>query len=116
MFPLKKFIKTSSLVFGLFFLCCYMGCIHEEPLVPVETGNNPPDTSQQIGEEDTTNAPPAILTFSAHPLKVPMGGKVNLSVTTEDPDGDELTYEWQCMGGVSGTGKDVVWTAPEGAT
>jgi hypothetical protein len=34
--------------------------------------------------------------------------------TASDPDGDELSYEWTTTGGsISGTGHEVIWTAPE---
>ena len=40
----------------------------------------------------------------------------NLQVTcdAEDPEGDELSYEWSTTGGnITGTGHEVIWTAPE---
>jgi len=40
----------------------------------------------------------------------------NLQVTciTSDPDGGELSYEWSTTGGnITGTGPEVIWTAPE---
>ncbi len=40
----------------------------------------------------------------------------SLQVTcdAEDPDGDELSYEWSTTGGnIAGTGPEVIWTAPE---
>ena len=40
----------------------------------------------------------------------------SLQVTcdAEDPEGDELSYEWSASGGnITGTGPEVTWTAPE---
>jgi hypothetical protein len=39
---------------------------------------------------------------------------IHVTCTASDPDGDELSYEWSTSGGnVTGTGSEVVWTAPE---
>jgi hypothetical protein len=41
-------------------------------------------------------------------------GNLRVSCTASDPDGDELSYEWTTSGGnISGTGHEVIWTAPE---
>jgi hypothetical protein len=39
---------------------------------------------------------------------------LQVTCTASDPDGDELSYEWTTSGGnISGTGHEVIWTAPE---
>ena len=39
---------------------------------------------------------------------------LQVTCTASDPDGDELSYEWTATGGdISGTGSEVIWTAPE---
>ena len=41
-------------------------------------------------------------------------GSVQVTCTTSDPDGDELSYEWTTDGGdISGTGPAVNWIAPQ---
>jgi len=43
-------------------------------------------------------------------------GSLQVTCTASDPDGDELSYEWTTTGGdISGTGPEVIWTAPEEA-
>jgi len=39
---------------------------------------------------------------------------LQVTCNASDPDGDELSYEWTTTGGsISGTGHEVIWTAPE---
>ena len=41
-------------------------------------------------------------------------GSLQVTCDAEDPEGDELIYEWTTTGGnISGTGPEVMWTAPE---
>ena len=41
-------------------------------------------------------------------------GSLQVTCTVSDPDGDELSCEWTTTGGnISGTGHEVIWTAPE---
>jgi hypothetical protein len=41
-------------------------------------------------------------------------GSLQVTCTASDPDSDELSYEWTTTGGsISGTGHEVIWTAPE---
>jgi hypothetical protein len=41
-------------------------------------------------------------------------GNLQVTCIASDPDGDELSYEWITTGGdISGTGHEVIWTAPE---
>jgi len=41
-------------------------------------------------------------------------GSLRLTCTASSPDGGELSYEWSTTGGnITGTGPEVIWTAPE---
>ena len=41
-------------------------------------------------------------------------GSLQVTCDAEDPEGDELIYEWTTTGGnISSTGPEVMWTAPE---
>ncbi len=41
-------------------------------------------------------------------------GSLQVTCTASDPDGDVLSYNWSANGGnISGTGPEVIWTAPE---
>ena len=41
-------------------------------------------------------------------------GSLQVTCDAEDPEGDELSYEWSTTGGnITGTGPEVIWTAPE---
>jgi hypothetical protein len=60
--------------------------------------NNSPVISSLVANEDWT-----------FPL-----GSLDMTCNTLDPDGDELRYVWSTNGGsITGTGYEVVWTAPE---
>jgi hypothetical protein len=60
--------------------------------------NSPPTITSLIADADWTTP--------SHGLQVKCDG--------EDPDGDELDYEWSTSGGhIDGTGPEVIWTAPE---
>jgi len=59
------------------------------------------------------NAIPEIVTMSANADWVVPGESVVVSVTTEDGDDDDLTYEWTCRAGeFMGEGTSVLWIAP----
>jgi len=62
------------------------------------------------------NSNPTIASFSANKTAVPMGGKITLTVSAQDPDSDTLSYSWAAMGGVEGSGQEVIWEAPVGPT
>jgi hypothetical protein len=60
------------------------------------------------------NRPPAITSLAADVDWVTPSGSLQVKCDAEDPDGDELSYEWTASGGdVSGSGAVVNWTAPE---
>ena len=60
------------------------------------------------------NHPPEIISLAADKEWVTPSGNCRVECKAEDPDGDELSYEWSASGGhISGTGSVVNWTAPE---
>jgi len=61
-----------------------------------------------------TNRPPIITSVEADAEWIISLGSLQVTCTASDPDGDELSYEWITTGGdISGTGHEVIWTAPE---
>ena len=60
------------------------------------------------------NRPPAISDLVADAEWTLPSGSVDLICEASDPNDDELTYEWSASGGdISGTGEEVVWSAPQ---
>ena len=61
-----------------------------------------------------TNHQPIITSLEAKSeWAVPLGS-LQVTCTASDLDDDELNYEWSVDGGdISGTGHEVIWTAPE---
>ena len=60
------------------------------------------------------NEPPSIMSLAADADWSTPLGTIQVTCDASDPDGDELTYEWAATGGnISGTGPEVIWTAPE---
>jgi len=60
------------------------------------------------------NEPPAITSLVADADWTTPSGSLQVTCTASDPDGDELSYEWTATAGdISGTGHEVIWTAPE---
>lgn len=59
------------------------------------------------------NSAPVINTIFV-PEQVHAGARITLGVSTEDPDGDTLTYNWQVAGGLlsSNSTPKVIWTTP----
>jgi hypothetical protein len=60
------------------------------------------------------NNPPTITSLMADVDWVTPSSSCRIECDAEDPDGDELGYEWSTNGGdISGTGSVVTWTAPD---
>jgi subtilisin family serine protease len=60
------------------------------------------------------NQPPEIESFSANPINIHTNGIVQLRVQAQDPEEGRLTYSYSATDGkISGTGKNVTWTAPD---
>jgi len=60
------------------------------------------------------NNPPAITSLAADKDWLNPLDSCVIKCDAEDPDDDELSYEWLCSGGdISGTGGTVNWTAPD---
>jgi hypothetical protein len=61
-----------------------------------------------------TNRSPTINSLIADADWTTPSGSIQVTCDASDPDGDELSYEWSATGGdISGTGPEVIWTAPE---
>ncbi len=62
------------------------------------------------------NEPPTVASLAADADWSTPLGTIQVTCTASDPDGDELSYEWSSSGGnITGTGPEVIWTAPEEA-
>lgn len=62
------------------------------------------------------NRPPQISNLLKTPAYIAPGGTIQLECAATDPNGDPLAFEWTFSGGsFSGTGRQVVWTAPNTA-
>lgn len=63
--------------------------------------------------------PPQIASLTATPQAVDPGGNCVLRVEAADPDGDDITFEWNATSGMlaAAAGDSAIWTAPhtEGA-
>jgi len=67
---------------------------------------------QEAGAE--INYPPIIESLSSDEAKAPPLTACHIECIASDSNGDELSYEWSNEGGdISGTGSEVIWTAPE---
>lgn len=59
------------------------------------------------------NQPPVIVSLTAEPGKVELGGISTITCTAADPDGDTLSYTWSATGGTfSGAEGVISWKAP----
>jgi hypothetical protein len=73
------------------------------------------EVSDSITIPVRVNHPPTITGLIADADWVSPSSSLQVKCDAEDPDGDELRYEWTASGGdVSGSGAVVNWTAPEG--
>jgi len=60
------------------------------------------------------NHPPTVTSIIADKDWVTPLGSCHIRCNAEDPDGDELSYEWSASGGdISGTALVITWTVPE---
>ncbi len=61
-----------------------------------------------------TNRPPAISSLTADAEWAFPSDSLDVMCEASDPDDDDLNYEWSATGGnITGTGPEVVWTAPQ---
>jgi len=78
------------------------------------TDGNGGEVTDSITITVRANNPPTITSIIADKDWVTPLGSCHIRCNAEDPDGDELSYEWSADGGaISGTGSVVTWTAPE---
>jgi len=63
----------------------------------------------------TLNRPPVITSLEAEePGWTAPLDSLQVTCDAEDPEGDELSYNWSASGGnITGTGPEAIWTAPE---
>jgi hypothetical protein len=71
--------------------------------------------SSTTGADDpSANKPPEILSVTAEPQSIIVGGSTSIVVDAVDPEGDFLYYGWSASGGsIAGEGPTAVWNAPE---
>lgn len=64
-----------------------------------------------------SNKDPIIKSVSANPLQINTQDTTKLKVVAEDPDGDILSFRWECSKGnlLSNSGEEVQWIAPNEA-
>ena len=80
----------------------------------VSDGTDSTQTSVYINVLETPNIPPVINSLTSDSYSVMQRKTANITSDASDPEGDELTYSWTCIGGsIGGTGPDAVWTAPD---
>ena len=74
----------------------------------------PPPASGEAEVVAGFNFPPKIVSVTAAPSPVVVGGTVDLAVVAADPDGDPLTYAWTATDGTfdDPATATTVWTAP----
>jgi hypothetical protein len=66
------------------------------------------------GDDPSANNPPEILSITAEPPTVGVGGSTSIVVEVTDPEGDFLYYGWSASGGsILGDGPSAAWNAPE---
>ena len=73
------------------------------------------ETTASLDFETTKNRPPEIVSLTATPLQVEAGGTIQLTVTAEDPNDDELTYQWSAPSGwmLTADGESAELNAPD---
>ena len=82
-------------------------------MVEVTDGNGG-EVTDSITITVRANNPPTITSIIADKDWVTPLGSCHIRCNAEDPDGDELSYEWSADGGdISGTSLNITWTVPE---
>ncbi|NWF77899.1 MAG: PKD domain-containing protein [Chloroflexi bacterium] len=72
------------------------------------------EVTKQITITVRANKPPTITSLGAGADWTTPLDSIQVTCTASDPDDDELNYEWSTSGGnITGTGPEVIWTAPE---
>ncbi|MFC1714834.1 SUMF1/EgtB/PvdO family nonheme iron enzyme [Candidatus Poribacteria bacterium] len=59
------------------------------------------------------NSSPVIISFMAGTTEVDANAEVGLVVLATDPDGDDLTYTYQCVGAIIRAANMATWVAPD---
>jgi hypothetical protein len=81
----------------------------------VVDGHGGGDTSHVIITVRTNNPPTITSLIADADWTLPLDS-LNVTCDASDPNGDDLSYEWSTSGGdISGTGPEVIWTAPQEA-
>jgi hypothetical protein len=83
-------VYKKIVAFLIFF--CAIGCNKENPVV---VGNN---------------SDPIIKAIVFIPDTLVLGESCLVKVIAADPDSDKLTYEWETVGNITGSGKSVAFT------
>lgn len=79
----------------------------------VDDGNGGQDIESINIVVISINAPPNITSLTANPDSIFVNQLSNLTCTADDPDNDNLNYNWQALAGtINGTGSTVTWNAP----
>jgi len=70
-----------------------------------------------IGCGDSENNPPVIKEITVSNVEIAPGEEATINIVALDPDGDNLTYEYETDGGeIKGSGKTVQWKAMKEGT
>lgn len=99
----SQIIWTAPNVTGTYFISCL-----------VEDGNGG-EVSDSVYVEvvESINNDPVIKTITANPRKIHLGTQSEINCNAYDVDGDGLSFSWSSQqGSFSGSGSQVVWTAP----
>lgn len=73
----------------------------------------PPAPAPALPPPEPVNNPPLLQSLTADQQLVQPFGKVALQCRASDPEGDTLSYQWTCSGGVvEGAGESASWAAP----
>jgi hypothetical protein len=84
--------------FGVLTICCVMVCKYE----------NPVSDSNKTAPAD--NSAPVIESVTFIPDTILAGESCLVKCTAFDPDDDDLSYEWETIGNIAGSGSSVFYT------